>query len=243
MADHRIEQLLSARGAKTRVLGNGTDACEVVGEHAVQLWQDLFEARSTTGLYPIIVGNTTNLRALDKAWQSQAADEEEEVSVPEWVEERLTEMKEDVGDDGSWEIPPRGPWPYQASHSREFHSVMSSSGTRYLGYVGIILIRGSEPWELPFVLGFGGWNECPAPAVHASFIRHWNERYGAVPVAFTGDVLEMAVLRQPVEPAEAIELAIEQFAYCPDIVDQGTETIEGLAAEIIGQPRWFFWWD
>jgi hypothetical protein len=58
-----------------------------------------------------------------------------------------------------------------------------------------------------------------------------------------GDVVEMAVARPPRTRDEAIALAKEQYAYSPDIVDQGTETIDVLAAEIIGQPRWFFWWD
>ena len=56
-------------------------------------------------------------------------------------------------------------------------------------------------------------------------------------------VIEMAVTRPPQTREEAITLATEQYFYCSDIVDQGTETIDRLAAEILAQPRWFFWWD
>jgi hypothetical protein len=38
-------------------------------------------------------------------------------------------------------------------------------------------------------------------------------------------------------------LAQAQYVYCPDIVDQGVESIEALAATLLGDPRWFFWWD
>lgn len=244
MVDQGIAKLVADRGGKTRALGNGAVACEVAGEEAVQLWRDLLAAQSVTGLYPLIVGNITNLASFDKEWAIQGSGEAAEVSIPEWVEERFKEMREDLeGDDESWQVPPRGKWPEQSNHSKDFDSVMNTAGTRYLGFVGLILVPASRPWDIPFVLKFGGWNECPGPEVHASFIRYWNERYGALPVALTGDVFEMAVDSPPTEPQAAIRLAIEQYAYCSDIVDQGTETIEGLAAEILGQRRWFFWWD
>jgi hypothetical protein len=62
-------------------------------------------------------------------------------------------------------------------------------------------------------------------------------------VAFAGDVVEYRVARPVGAQEQAMELALEQFAYCPDIVLQGTETLERLAAEILGARRWFFWWD
>jgi hypothetical protein len=38
-------------------------------------------------------------------------------------------------------------------------------------------------------------------------------------------------------------IALQQFAYCPDIVLQGTETIDRLAAGLLEARYWFFWWD
>jgi hypothetical protein len=35
----------------------------------------------------------------------------------------------------------------------------------------------------------------------------------------------------------------EHYAYAPDIVDQGTETIDALAAGLLGGTAWYFWWD
>ena len=53
-----------------------------------------------------------------------------------------------------------------------------------------------------------------------------------------------SIAARPVGTQEqAIELALEQYAYCPDIVLQGTETVERLAAEILVAQYWFFWWD
>jgi hypothetical protein len=81
------------------------------------------------------------------------------------------------------------------------------------------------------------------PEVHGAFFRYWGETYGAEPVVIARDVIEMTVARPPLTRDAALALAREQYAYAADIVDQGTETIDALAAEIIGQPRWFFWWD
>lgn len=33
------------------------------------------------------------------------------------------------------------------------------------------------------------------------------------------------------------------YALCADIVDQGTESIEALAAQLLVSNSWFFWWD
>ena len=67
--------------------------------------------------------------------------------------------------------------------------------------------------------------------------------FGATPVAFASDILEYRVARPVDTREEAMELARVQFAYCPDIILQGTETLERLAAEILGARYWFFWWD
>jgi hypothetical protein len=40
-----------------------------------------------------------------------------------------------------------------------------------------------------------------------------------------------------------MELAQEQYDFCPDIVLQGTGTLEPLAATLMASDWWFFWWD
>ena len=45
--------------------------------------------------------------------------------------------------------------------------------------------------------------------------------------------------------AKAMELAMEQYAFCPDAVDQGPEdaSIGWLADTLRQSDKWFFWWD
>lgn len=44
-------------------------------------------------------------------------------------------------------------------------------------------------------------------------------------------------------PENWMKLAEEAYAVCPDIVDQGTGTVEALAEEMKTKRRLYFWWD
>ena len=62
-------------------------------------------------------------------------------------------------------------------------------------------------------------------------------------VGLTHDVLEMRVARPPADREGALDLARQHYLYCPDLVDQGTPTLDGLGAALLGSPVWSFWWD
>jgi hypothetical protein len=53
----------------------------------------------------------------------------------------------------------------------------------------------------------------------------------------------MVARRPPQTEDEAAAVAAEHFAVCPDLVWQGTETIEDYASLLRGQVTWSFWWD
>jgi Domain of unknown function (DUF4253) len=57
------------------------------------------------------------------------------------------------------------------------------------------------------------------------------------------DTLELRVSRLPQTRGTALALAQEQFAYCPDVIEQGRETFEALAAQLLKSTIWSFWWD
>lgn len=99
-----------------------------------------------------------------------------------------------------------------------------------------------HPWEVFAYLPFGGWNACPLNEEHMAAAKCWFEEYGAVPAVLTHDVLEYD-LPAPVPQDKAMELALEQYAYCPDIVSQGVGTIGRLADGLTKSHYWYFWWD
>src|SRR5690606_15273239 len=106
-----------------------------------------------------------------------------------------------------------------------------------------VLLCDAPAHDLPAHLGWGGWNQCPPPAAHVAMLRSWHQRFAAE-LAFIGpDTLELSVARPPATTAELRELAWEQYIYCSDIVHQGAGSLDALARELCGSPRWFFWWD
>ena len=138
---------------------------------------------------------------------------------------------------------PEAPWPADkpAPERVGLHTLKGLKGKP----VVMQLIRVENSYEVPAYLGFGGWNECPAPEIQVAVLREWRREYNAVPAAITGDVLECVVpgrLRPQTEQA-CMKLAAEQWIFCDDIVGQGTQSVRGLAIEICMSPSWFFWWD
>lgn len=99
-----------------------------------------------------------------------------------------------------------------------------------------------EPWEVFAWLPFGGWNECPLPEEIIWIAKYWYERYGVIPAVMTRDVLEFSA--RPIRDKNAaLGVALEQFAFCQDIVFQGVDTIGRLAGGLMQSSVWYFWWD
>lgn len=99
-----------------------------------------------------------------------------------------------------------------------------------------------KPWQVFSYLPFGGWNECPDTPELMAMAKRWYEQYGAIPAVVTHDVLEFRLPR-PVDREAALALALEQYAWCSDIVEQGVGTIGALADTLARSTVWYFWWD
>lgn len=97
------------------------------------------------------------------------------------------------------------------------------------------------PWEVFAYLPFGNWNDCPDTLELMAAVKYWLEKYGAVPAVVSHDELEF-ILTAPVSKEDAIELAIEQYGFCPDM-DQNFEQIGALADTLWQSTVWYFWWD
>ena len=109
--------------------------------------------------------------------------------------------------------------------------------------VHIVLVPTDDSSTIPAHLHWGSWNECPAPEYHVAALRHWRDAYGAELVGLGRDTIDLKVARTPATRGEAIELARVQYAYCNDIIDQGTGSYSVLAAQLMAHDWWFFWWD
>lgn len=155
-----------------------------------------------------------------------------------WFTERLTEMREMSGEY----------WQQITQESGESGSGMNKlSGfvdfsTKKSMELILAKIPTEKPWEVFAWLPFGGWNECPDSSVMITVGKYWYERFHSIPAVVTHDVLEFVAA--PVkDKGAAVGLALEQYAFCSDIVDQGVQTIEVLADTLSKSSVWYFWWD
>jgi uncharacterized protein DUF4253 len=189
-----------------------------------------------------------------RAWVENAIERSRTVEVTGWLASKLSTHQEKYGG------LPRGDWPTVALRSRpagefppradkpEDDEFWACSGVRVrsdgqVHHVLMAFVPVLESWQVAPAMAFGGWNDNPFAFEHAAVHRYWLERFGAEVVALNTPTVELWVARPPTDQDSAIELALEQFAYCEDIVGQGYQTIERFAAILIGSHVWSFWWD
>jgi hypothetical protein len=84
----------------------------------------------------------------------------------------------------------------------------------------------------------GAANHCDDPHLLASILRSWEDRFDACVVGVGYDTLELWVGRPPRSSPEALAVAAEHLAFCPDNVLQGPGTIRRYSASIRGSERW-----
>lgn len=91
----------------------------------------------------------------------------------------------------------------------------------------------------------GGFNDCPEPAVQTAVARYWWQRYRAVPFVLSSDTVEFMVGAPPTSVEDACDLALEQYIFCPDLVEQCMPDgdVNTLAAYLYNNSNWYFWWD
>ena len=108
-------------------------------------------------------------------------------------------------------------------------------------YIGI---APTDDWTtIPAYLRWGGWNDCPSAEYHVAAMRLWRDRYGAELVGMSFDTINLRLSSGPKTREDALALARDQYVYCPDVIDQGVLTYSALAADLMANDWWYFWWD
>jgi hypothetical protein len=99
----------------------------------------------------------------------------------------------------------------------------------------IVLLPTDKSWEAVLLLGFGHFNACPPPAVHAAWLRKWEEDHGARLTHLAPDAYRLEVERPPADATRAVAVALEHDRLSAD---------ERPAAELLlVSKNWSFWWD
>ncbi|MEU9255406.1 DUF4253 domain-containing protein [Streptomyces sp. NPDC048270] len=108
------------------------------------------------------------------------------------------------------------------------------------------LIAAASGAEALTVVGWSGpCNHDNDTAKICAVLRDWEHRFGARVVAAGFDTLHLSVAAPPVSERDALLVAAEHFALCPDNIWQGSRpyTLAAYAEQITGAHCWDFWWD
>jgi hypothetical protein len=226
---------------------------QVVRSEALAEWERL---RALDNGYPVLVGDQEELATLGELSSfadrtpddilAAAARLEHPASIVALRNAEVEQARDYMSRSGlqfaDSYAPPDSEWPDASRIPRASGPSVMEAG-KPTDRINLLLVPASNMYEVPAHLGLGGWNDCPAAEYHVAAMRYWHGRYGAELVTVSGDVVELRVARRPTSRQEALELAREQYHYCPDIVEQGTESISGLAAMLMASDWWYFWWD
>jgi hypothetical protein len=104
----------------------------------------------------------------------------------------------------------------------------------------VSIMKASYFPEVLQVMGTNGWNYDISPEMVIKRLKEWDSRFGLILIGAGFDWFEAEFQRTP---QDIIEFAKEVYEFCPDVVDQGTETIEALANEMKGSNSVYLWWD
>ena len=157
------------------------------------------------------------------------------------LEELTGQRKEEAEDDDlDWDEEVLGEMEGGEPNDRFANYWNDDTGMTYPLILAKIPVK--NPWEIFAYLPFGNWNECPDTPDLMAVAKYWFEQHGAIPAAMSHDELEFE-LPTPISKERAMEVAVEQYGFCPDL-DQNEDGSIGSLADVLRQSTvWYFWWD
>jgi hypothetical protein len=133
-----------------------------------------------------------------------------------------------------------GEWPSVSTDEAALRGLVEDWDGKPFETVHIVLVPTSDWTMIPAYLRWGGWNLNPPAKYHVAALRSWRGRYGAELVGLRADAMHIRVGKRPGTREEALRLAREQHVYCSE---DELSILRWLAARLMGNDWWFFWWD
>ena len=104
----------------------------------------------------------------------------------------------------------------------------------------VAVLRSTDPFDPLRTMATNGTNYDIHTDSIITRLADWDRRYGLTIVGAGLDWVEAELVRPP---PDWVAFAREVYEFCPDIVDQGTETVEALAEEMKESRTVYLWWD
>lgn len=105
-------------------------------------------------------------------------------------------------------------------------------------YIGVL--KTTDKYAIIRQIGTDGINYDITNDSLINIVKQFDKKYSLDLIGVSGDWCEFAVVNTP---ADWLEFAKEVYAVCPDVVEQGTGSVEVLAEEMKRTKRLYFWWD
>lgn len=233
------------------------DSSRLTPSGAMQLYRDALAEGRREGFIPLIIIpsaillETLEMQAEEDAKAGHKGAEAREVILAKarnidasaYIKARYREAMTFGDDDAIRESELIGDMA-EGNPLHEFISLKAYDGNNGLcPEIILAQIPAADSCELPAWVPMGGFNDCPAPDEQVAVFRYWQRAFGAHPAVVGYDTWECYVEQPPQDNNKAMALALEQMAFCPDLVFQGVETVGALADCLRQAPVWFFWWD
>jgi len=104
----------------------------------------------------------------------------------------------------------------------------------------VALFPRSDRYEILRLMGTNGWNYGIGPDSIVAWLRALEREH---PFVLTGMGFDWVEGRFYSAIGDLDALARRFYAFCPDVVDQGTETVDSLARDLGESQRLYCWWD
>ncbi|MEU9403617.1 DUF4253 domain-containing protein [Streptomyces sp. NPDC048242] len=222
-------------------------------------WGQYAAACAGKGLQPVLLDGDEDIAGwwnteLDPGMMSAPADHDAEGVLKEFWHAAVaaTEENEDDEDEGETIAPYSGDWPGPAPRrpaaadpDAVAAEVAAALVEHRLSSPRLALAPATRSADLPAAIGWTGpINHENDVARLCAVLRSWEDRFGVRVVALSHNRLDLSVAAPPQTLDEALAVAVEHFAFCPDNVWQGYETLRLYAEEaLVGSRHWTFWWD
>ncbi|WP_370412471.1 DUF4253 domain-containing protein [Streptomyces fradiae] len=220
------------RPVATATDGTPVYAGEVAGVDAFRLWSELRALHDRTGWWPVLAGEPEHLGSVLVGLREDYAPAPTEPTQPDILSQGVT-------DEAVRQL---------AAHVAAEVDVTQVGGLHLSALrqerTALCLVHAPAGHTVPALLNWlGACNYDLAGTDHAMVLREYHERHGAELVTLESSVLELLVRHRPTTPEALARTALEHYAYCPDIVDQGVDSIEALVSSQLLANTWYFWWD
>ena len=214
-------------------------------------WAALRDAGRSLGLLPVLIDGGARDQwpeawDLDPGGTSYPGDHDAEDVLSEvWDAYAADELNTEHAWPGLAPVPAAEGPDSPETLAAEIADMLTADGMT-LEYARFALVPARRSADIPAAIGWSGpLNHENDVARLCAVLRSWEDRFGIRVVALGFDTLTVSVARPPTTEAEALALAAEHFAFCPDNIHQSSlDSLEKYAADaLLGRETWSFWWD